>query len=618
MLCKRHDPPDKMFTLATISGVCCFLLIAAAQSTPSNEDYDVIIVGAGLTGLTAAREIRKAIPGARVGLLEARDQVGGRVRAASMSTAQGEAWLDTGSHFISPTATALSSLASEFGIPLFTQTNCGIRTLDIRTKRQAESESFTTRRSFGDALNSTELSSWATRNVHDYLLNSGQTKPTMDTANRLLQTLFDSPDKSVSVLHLILAAASENATVADLLSRYGHGQALLMQGDSVVTVKTPNRVYQARQVVVTVPPVVASSIQFSPPLQPEYAQFIESYRPTGRAHYFTITFESPFWRGRGKNGQIIHTNPQGPVVWLTAFDVGEPTMCAGVGATGVLWGIAHVSEDLAPAPRRAAYLDIVTRALGGNGLQPEEYFSEDPTSRGSIAVLPPNVDIELLRYLQGVNDHGERILFASAEYSNVSMGLMNGAVLSGKAAGEMAARRLRSNDETTGESAGVDTATEGTSFVYHTSTLNPPAEPMETSTFKHFSFGNAEQAPLFVQPPRSGPPPATASLPTTTTTARSTFTPSNRNRSTTPFQYHTSTINTPVEAVEAAPFVHFSNGNVDAAPSNDTVSSSPNQDIAKRLKEILDEAPTSNSLQLARQLSEILHNLLLSMPEERQ
>ncbi|PIO64220.1 amine oxidase [Teladorsagia circumcincta] len=580
-------------------------------------DYDVIIVGAGLTGLTAAREIRKAIPGARVGLLEARDQVGGRVRAASMSTAEGEAW-------------------------------------------QAESESFTTRRSFGDALNSTELPSWATRNVHDYLLNSGQTKPTMDTANRLLQTLFDSPDKSVSVLHLILAAASENATVADLLSRYGHGQALLMQGglnrltramaedmdvqlnetvtsieegDSVVSVKTPNRVYQARQVVVTVPPVVASTIQFSPPLQSEYAQFIESYRPTGRAHYFTITFENPFWRGRGKNGQIIHTNPQGPVVWLTAFDVGEPTMCAGVGATGVLWGIAHVSEDLAPAPRRAAYLDIVTRALGGNGLQPEEYFSEDPTSRGSIAVLPPNVDIESLRYLQGVNDHGERMLFASAEYSNVSMGLMNGAVLSGKAAGEMAARRLRSVSETdredneianlirlnddvtkttrplqgTVDSRRTNDTTTASAFVYNTSTHYPVTQPIEVTTFKHFSFGNVDvdeeddPSNLIQNDETTG---ESAGVDTATEG--------------TSFVYHTSTLNPRAEPVETSTFKHFSFGNAEQALSNDTVLTSPNQDIAKRLKEILDEAPTSNSLQLARQLSEILHNLLLSMPEERQ
>ncbi|XGW24353.1 hypothetical protein V3C99_006060 [Haemonchus contortus] len=343
-----------MFTLATILGVFCCVLVVTTQSTPSNEEYDVIIVGAGLTGLSAAREVARAVPGARVKVLEARDQVGGRLRARSMKTDEGEAWLDTGSQFISPAATALSSLADELGLPLFPQTNCGVRTLDIRAKRLAQPDPLTNHLSFADVLNSTELPSWASTNVHDYLVNSGHPRYTMDTANRLLQTLFDSPDKSVSILHLILAMASENATVADLLSRYGHGQALLMQGglnrltramaentdvelnqtvtsvdegDSSVTVNTPNKTYKAQQVIVTTPPVVTSSIQFSPPLQPQYAKFIESYRPTGRARYFTMTFASPFWRGKGKNGQIIHTNPQGPLVWLTTFDVGKPTMC---------------------------------------------------------------------------------------------------------------------------------------------------------------------------------------------------------------------------------------------------------------------------------------------------
>ncbi|KAK6034109.1 hypothetical protein COOONC_28397 [Cooperia oncophora] len=402
-----------------------------------------------------------------------------------------------------------------------------------------------------------------------------------------------------------------------------------------------------------------------------------------------------------------------------------------MGATGVLWGIAHFSEELTSEPRRAAYLDIVTGALGGKGSQPldisEEHFSADPFARGSIAVLPPNIDITSLRFLKAVNDHGERILFASAEYSNVSMGLMNGAVLSGKTAGATVARRLRKaddpghariqlkqvsligslpeadredneianlvrlndevakttrllegtverkrinestsvgayvyntsthypvtdpieattfkhfsfgnvedddedsdpstsitqDDDTTGENAGVDTATEGISFVYHTSSLNPPAEPLETSTFKHFSFGNADPAPPFVPPPRSGNPIITATIPTTTTTDRTTFTPIDRNRITTPFEYHTSTINPPMEVVEVTPFKHFSNGNVNAASSNpasDIGSSTSKEDVARKLKEILDELPTSSSLQIARQLSAVLHDLLLSMSEKR-
>jgi monoamine oxidase len=42
-----------------------------------NNDQDVIVVGGGLAGLTAARELRK--PGRRVLILEGRDRLGGRV-----------------------------------------------------------------------------------------------------------------------------------------------------------------------------------------------------------------------------------------------------------------------------------------------------------------------------------------------------------------------------------------------------------------------------------------------------------------------------------------------------------------------------------------------------------
>ncbi|KAK5977092.1 hypothetical protein GCK32_014129, partial [Trichostrongylus colubriformis] len=177
------------------------------------------------------------------------------------------------------------------------------------------------------------------------------------------------------------------------------------------------------------------------------------------------------------------------------------------------------------------------------------------------------------------------------------------------------------NDESSiGENAGVETATEGKSFVYHTSSLNPPVESLETSTFEHFSFGNGPPMTPFVPPPRSGTPGATASFPTTTTTARSTFTPRDLNRHTTPFQYHTSTINTPLEPAEAVSFEHFSSGNVGEAlsdPANDVELLTSKEDIIRRLKEVLDEAPTSSSLQLAKQLAAVLHGLLQAMREER-
>ncbi|KAK5970818.1 hypothetical protein GCK32_002989, partial [Trichostrongylus colubriformis] len=85
--------PQKMIASATILAVCS--LLATSESIPGSDEYDVVIVGAGLTGLSAARELKKLAPKARVKLLEARDQVGGRIRARTMRTAEGEASLDT-------------------------------------------------------------------------------------------------------------------------------------------------------------------------------------------------------------------------------------------------------------------------------------------------------------------------------------------------------------------------------------------------------------------------------------------------------------------------------------------------------------------------------------------
>src|SRR5207244_6466083 len=92
---------------------------AALASMPRSSDAagrsaDVIVIGAGLAGLTAAREIVQA--GRSVLVLEARNRVGGRVLNHSLSNG---GYTELGGMFTGPTQDRIQALATNVGVGLF-------------------------------------------------------------------------------------------------------------------------------------------------------------------------------------------------------------------------------------------------------------------------------------------------------------------------------------------------------------------------------------------------------------------------------------------------------------------------------------------------------------------
>jgi monoamine oxidase len=84
---------------------------------------DVVVVGAGLAGLCAARELVRR--GKTCVVVEARDRVGGR----TLSQPLGHDTIDLGGQWIGPTQDRLAALASELGVATFPQYHTGRKLL---------------------------------------------------------------------------------------------------------------------------------------------------------------------------------------------------------------------------------------------------------------------------------------------------------------------------------------------------------------------------------------------------------------------------------------------------------------------------------------------------------
>ena len=93
---------------------------SAAPKQPSARSADVVVVGAGLAGLTAAREVVRG--GRSVLVLEARDRVGGRVLS---HTLQDGSYSELGGMYTGPTQDHIQALARDVGVGFYPAYNTG-------------------------------------------------------------------------------------------------------------------------------------------------------------------------------------------------------------------------------------------------------------------------------------------------------------------------------------------------------------------------------------------------------------------------------------------------------------------------------------------------------------
>ncbi|CAI4223597.1 unnamed protein product [Auanema sp. JU1783] len=121
-------------------------------------DYDVVIAGAGLAGLTAARELQKRSPELRVLVIEAKDRVGGRTLGVEMKGSRNrKESFDLGGQWVGNTQKCILDLMDELKLEKYPQYTAGLRQAVVgrsKTRTYEDAVAFRSFKhfSFGDVI----------------------------------------------------------------------------------------------------------------------------------------------------------------------------------------------------------------------------------------------------------------------------------------------------------------------------------------------------------------------------------------------------------------------------------------------------------------------------------
>jgi monoamine oxidase len=464
-------------------------LAAPARQRRRTRRVDVAIVGAGLAGLTAAR--RLVADGHSVVVLEARDRVGGRTLNANLG---GGRVTELGGQFIGPTQDRIAALARAVGVATFPTYNTGQNVslvtgqrvpypavpgvpndpeiaaalvsslkLDTLAKDVPVAAPWT-------APNAAALDRQTLADFRNANIPSPRGRAAFDA---ICQSVWGAEASEMSLLYALayVAAAGDERTPGSFLRLITTGggaqETRFVGGSQAVSEKVADRLgrrlvlgtpvrrivqdsggvrliasgltVQAKRAIVTVPPVLALDIAFSPALPRTKTRILRGMRP-GHLTKAEAVYPRPFWRDAGLTAQSV-----GDFAVGSTFDNSPPD-----GSIGVLMGFVGGAAGrrlhaLTPAQRRAAVLDAFAAYFGEAARSPVDYLEKDWTddrwTKGCpTAHTAPGV---LRRYGPALRRSTGRVHWAGSETSTFWQGYMDGAVRSGERAADEVHKALR-------------------------------------------------------------------------------------------------------------------------------------------------------------------------------
>jgi monoamine oxidase len=444
---------------------------------------DVVVVGAGFSGLTAARELTRA--GKRVVVLEARNRVGGRVKSGQIAGRT----VDVGGMWAAASQTRILEMIKEFGFHLAPQFETGKNITEANHRRfegsgnsfgwgkKTDEEAARFMKKVDDLSQGVPLEApWKAAKALEYDRMTAEEWFEKNTTNlEVLKTMqglsrgiLAADAYQFSFLYFLFymrsgdslesqAGFGQGTTQAWTVQETMHGVAAklaeglkesivfespvrgISQSDAGVTVEADKGTWQAEYAVVCLPPPLALRIQYTPILPPE-REILLQHMPMGSVIKFWVAYEKPFWRGRGYSGLITSDELPSNLVCGDGgiSDTGPGFLVGFMEASGALLWTGKGKEA-----RKKAVVERLVKFWGAEAAGPIDYedqdWPSDPWSRGCYMASPaPGILSSVGATIR--LPHG-RVHWAGTETADRWAGYIDGAVRSGeRASAEVLAR----------------------------------------------------------------------------------------------------------------------------------------------------------------------------------
>jgi monoamine oxidase len=457
----------KLSSVVAVGAVAIPNVLFAKRITGNNAvDYDVIIVGAGLAGLTTALRLeQEGIENILV--LEAKDRVGGRtlnIPVAGGYVAEG------GGQWIGPGQTAISDLMAELGIGSFPSYTTGevVNDSPLSPKEQADYDSAMSQLNdmaktvpLIDPWNAEDAEAWDNMTLDAWMIAN------MTTTNGYFALYFSvaaflSVPSSISLLYFLFyvnSAGSIEALVDDAQKNRISGGAqtvslaLASNISSQISLNSAvssindlgarvfltynSGIVSARKVVVAMMPKDAANIDFISGL----SSTRKNLQANWVAHHgvkISMVYNIPFWRNAGFSGTAFGTN----LSYLTDNSPDDAS-------SGIL--VAFPSESFMNQPvseREQIAKNEIESFFGQEAQNNIDYIETDWSNESSIggcvSPLPTGV---LTSYGSALRVPEGNIHWAGTETSEIWTGYMDGAIRSGERVAEEVASLITATSD---------------------------------------------------------------------------------------------------------------------------------------------------------------------------